>query len=487
MGTILGQSGRIGRGFYFGWRSANLLLFCEVKAALLALLIACGCWNSAQASDLPERVERPLTAHGFASIHYPPEFDPEKSYSVLYWFHGTGGRPNPGIGNGHEKLISVGMSYLKRDPERKENTGTAHWNECLAVRKELESEGLKLDRNIVAGMSKGGWMSFYVAAEPRESLHAVGIFAAGKDPNMKSTKSLKGRNLSVLIGTGETDPNYPQAQLAVKVLKEAGAQVFYEEWLGEGHTYHRGGRVRHWLDVESRRSDPAELLKFCAAGISAELAKAEAWKDEKDRYVALRILIGDPRLPEADSASRKRLKEAGMELATDASVKDWKTSLARLRTLVGEEAKFFARRDFDVGKIGELVAAYRKLVEELKHPDLAARAAYGHFRTKKMLTIYTAQMEARKNPEYQELWKEWVQLQTIYGETEGQPGPDVMKRLNEVGARLGELRHESSMSAFRNEEWGDGSSNMAPEIRAAIEAGEKASEKKPKAFSGIAF
>ena len=132
--------------------------------------------------------------------------------------------------------MTAGMSYLKRDQVPPGKYGAAHWEECLAVRAELEAQGLKLDRNVVAGMSKGGWMGFYIAAEPRDGLHAVGIFAAGKDPNLKSVPSLKGRGLSVLVRTGETDPNFPQAQLAVQVLKKTKTTMFYQEWLGESHT-----------------------------------------------------------------------------------------------------------------------------------------------------------------------------------------------------------------------------------------------------------
>ena len=448
----------------------------------LLLLLVQGVAGAAQV----EKVERPKTEHGFVTVHLPAQFDPEQSYSVLYWFHGTGGRPNPGIGLGHERLVTVGMSYLKRDQVPPENYGGAHWEECLALRAELEARGLKLERNLVAGMSKGGWMSFYIAAKPREQLHAAGIFAAGKDPNLGAVPSLEGRGLSVLVGTGETDPNFPQAQLAVRSLREAGAQVFYEEWLGEGHTYHRDGRVRNWLDVETRRDDPERLVAFCDAEVGAEMAAIMAIGPGKDRYVALRKLAGDPRLRAASESWRERVRVAGKELSEDEGVRDWLAELAELRGLVGREATFFARRDFDVSKLGKLVEAYDRMLADSRHPDLAARAAYARRRAAKMLAIYTEQMKAREDPEYRALMDEYGKLQARYAEAKGKPGDEVMGKLKEVGARLGELRHQASMGAFRKVERGGGLMAGEPEaVGEAIEAG--ANLQGPAAFGGIGF
>jgi len=434
-----------------------------------------------------EKLPRPATEKGFVTLHYPRGFDPAKSYSVLYWFHGTGGRPNAGIGAGHEQLVTVGMSYLKRENIEPGGYGAAHWSECQAVRGELEARGLKLDRNIVAGMSKGGWMGFYIGAEPREGLHAVAIFAAGKDPNSQARPSLQGPGLSVLIGSGETDPNFPQAQLALQVFKAAGARVSYEEWLGEGHTYHRRGRVRDWLDVELRRSDAPGLRAFCARAIAAELAEAEAWEDPVDRYVALRLLAGDPRLGEAGDVWRKRIRESGTALATDPVVNDWLTQLNLLRALVRREVAFFDRRDFEVPALENLVKAYAKLQGETTDVCLAARAAHGRVRAGKMLAIYSEQLKAREDPHYRALMEEYVRLQTRYGEARGEPGDEVMEQLQELGARLAELRHKASMGAFRESEWGDGGQAIPAEVTGAIEVDAAARSHRPAAFSGLGF
>ena len=449
--------------------------------ALLLLLLSLGTAAPAEF----EKIERPRTEHGYVSVYYPEGFDKEKRHSVLYWFHGTGERPNPGIGLGHDRFVTVGMSYLKQENVPPGKYGEAHWQECRNVRAELESRGLKLERNVVAGMSKGGWMAFYIAEKVRDGLDAVAIFAAGKDPNMKSVESWEGRGMSVLVGTGETDPNFPQAQLAVQVFKAAGARVTYEEWLGEGHTYRRGGRVRHWLDVEARRSDPAELKAFCVRAVAEELRAAQAWEGAKDRYVALRLLVGDPRLRGAGEHWRKQVADAGRKLAAESDVKDWLAKYNQLRALVKREVAFFDSRDFDVSKLEKLVAAYRRLLDEAGHADLAARAAHGHRRAAKMRALYEVQMEARKDPEFRELMEEYTKLQRQYAEAQGNPAEDVTRRLKEVGARLSKLRAEVSLSAFRDAERGGAFDDEPKGVPAAIAA--RAELDTPGAFGGIGF
>ena len=129
------------------------------------------------------------------------------------------------------------------------------------MRKRLEDSGLKLRRDVVAGMSKGGWAGFYLGAEVPDGPDAIAIFAAGKDPRYKAAPPMP-KTLSVLVGTGETDPNYPQAQLAVGYFRQGGASVSYEEWLGHGHTYMASPKVVDWLHVESLKDRTAELSAY---------------------------------------------------------------------------------------------------------------------------------------------------------------------------------------------------------------------------------
>jgi hypothetical protein len=202
----------------------------------------------------------------------------------------------------------------------------------------------------------------------------------------------------------------------------------------------------------------------------------------------MRLLAGDPRLREAGDYWRKRVREAGTELAADEALRAWLGGFRRLRELVGREVAFFERRDFKVPELEKLVAAYEGLLVDLGgQADLAVRAAYGRARAAKMLAIYSEQMRAREDPEYRALMEEYVKLQVKYGETNGDPGEQEMERLTQLGARLGELRHEASMGAFREAEAGSRAAVVpAPAgAKAAIETANR--DGAPAAFSGIGF
>ena len=409
---------------------------------------------SALHADPPTRYDRPNTEHSFVSLHYPKGFDPGKSYHVLYWFHGTGGQPNPGIARAHGSYIGIGMSYLKREHVPPGKYGAAHWDECQEVRKLLEQDGLKLRRDMVAGMSKGGWASFYLAAEVPDGPDAIAIFAAGKDPRYKKAPPMP-KALSVMVGTGETDPNYPQAQLAVGFFREGGAgRVTYEEWLGKGHTYMASPRVVDWLQVESLKDRPAELTAYATRQVARELKRCDETTGLQQRYLALRFLVTHPALPHASELLQQRVRDSGRAAGAEPELKGWLDAFNASRTLVAREAGFFNSQSFDVPKLDKLVGRFRTLTESAPGPGLAARAAHGTRRAQKMAEIYKAQKKAFETPEFKKLGARYRELQKLYADAKGEPGDEVMQELKEVGAKLGDLRHKASMGAFRDAEWG---------------------------------
>jgi hypothetical protein len=423
---------------------------------------------SSLCAQWPVRLDRPQTVHGFCSIHYPKDFDAAKAYHVLYWFHGTSGRPNPGIGRDHRSYISVGMSYRKREHVPPGEYGASHWVDCLAVRRELEEAGLNLRRNVVAGMSKGGWAGFYIGAERPEGPDAIAIFAAGKDPRWGEAEPLR-KSPAILVGTGETDPNYPQAQLAVEFFRQAGSQVNYEEWLGKGHTFAASPRVLAWLEVESLKDRPDELHRYATRHLQTEMARCEEISDPLDRYVALRFLLGHPTTPHAPEFLHEQLLEAGRAAGKAPEITQWLDAHKQLQALVTREAHFFDSRSFDVEQLGQLVERFRALTESAPDPSLAARAAYGARRAKKMHAIYHAQQKAKARPEYVAMRSRYTELQRLYSDADGNPGDAVLAELNEVGAKLSDLRFDSSMKAFTDEEWGNEPEPDA-QLDAAIDA-----------------
>lgn len=146
----------------------------KMISSLLAALVVTLTWGHARIL-LPEQIELSHTIHGFCSVHYPEAFDPGEAYHLLFWFHGTNGRPNPGIGSAHGRYISIGMSHRKRESVEPGRYGSMHSEDCLTIRSKLEKAGLRLRRNVVAGMSKGGWTAFYIARNEPSGPHAIAI------------------------------------------------------------------------------------------------------------------------------------------------------------------------------------------------------------------------------------------------------------------------------------------------------------------------
>ncbi|MEM7386424.1 MAG: hypothetical protein AAF514_15900 [Verrucomicrobiota bacterium] len=170
-----------------------------------------------------EQLSFPETRHGHLTVTWPEESE-EKPWPILYWFHGTNGRPNPGLGQRLAHYVIIGMSYLKADEYEPGTYGKSHWELCLRARRELEERGHVFGRNLVSGFSKGGWMSFYIGSEAHEDLHGVAIFGGGRDPNARTPSDFKHRDFAVLVGTGETDANFPNAQMAWRYFRKAGVE-----------------------------------------------------------------------------------------------------------------------------------------------------------------------------------------------------------------------------------------------------------------------
>jgi len=216
-------------------------------------------------ADLPTRFDLPGTVHEYATLDVAKQLDLSKPHPVLIWFHGTGGRPNSGLGKHHRQYVSVGMSYALADRILVNNAGfgTAQWELCEQALATVQKLGITPSRVVVAGMSKGGWTAFHAGTTVPDGPDAIAIFAAGKDAQVQKAHAPIPPTLAVLIGTGETDPNYPRSQLAVNFFKEAGARVSYEEWLGHGHTWRNTRRVAQWMEVEAIHGNFDELESLC--------------------------------------------------------------------------------------------------------------------------------------------------------------------------------------------------------------------------------
>lgn len=113
-----------------------------------------------------------------------------------------------------------------------------------------------------------------------------------------------------------------------------------------------------------------------------------------------------------------------------------------------KEARFFDSRAFEIGPLETLSKQYRSLCQPISNLALAARAAHAVRKVAKLRAIYQAQLAATKDPEYERLRKRYSEFQKIYTKSNGKPGPEILAELRKTGAKLSDVRFESSMGAF---------------------------------------
>ncbi|MDX1679369.1 MAG: hypothetical protein R3242_01450 [Akkermansiaceae bacterium] len=413
-----------------------------------------------------ERLALPNSEQGYAVVSVGEDVDLDSPSPLLFWFHGTGGNPNIGIAGARSNWIAVGMSYpRKEDRNSGADYGQQLWDLCTQVQAQLDKRGWKFSTRVVGGMSRGGWASFHVGATAKDGPDGIVIFAAGKDPGYPLPPVKRKQPSSVLIGAGETDPNYPHAQLACSFFNKAGAQVTYEEWLGHGHTYGASPRVLAWLDVQAAKRDET-FSKACDQFLLDELAACKT--DSFANYLRLRHLIRDPRFPHAQEKHRELVRSRGMSFSKNAELSQSIEELGFLQKLVAREAEFFDDRQFDVSLIADLQTRFTKLAKQSKDPGIRARAAYGALRAQKMHRIYSEQEKVYKSDAFQQKMHQLATLQEQYQQADPNTKPTLLAEIQKHRKEIADIKFKTSMGAFRNAEWIN-PDEVPNELKAAIE------------------
>lgn len=200
-------------------------------------------------------------------LYLPQDYNDINSVPVIFNYHGQGGHPNVDFFRhvtGSKGFIIVGMSYAD-EPQAPVSRGR-HTNYIRGevrrlgkLKRYLERDlHLKMDdrKLIIAGISKGGWMTNDLFEyRPRPWAGAV-ILAAGRRATLESSSSKKFKGKSVYIGAGEKDPNLRAAQRARDFLRKAGADVTFEMYEGLGHNVKPDSTVlRQWLSDRTKTTD----------------------------------------------------------------------------------------------------------------------------------------------------------------------------------------------------------------------------------------
>lgn len=434
-----------------------------------------------------EKIAFSDTQHDYVTVSYPKNFDANKTYHINFWYHGTSGKPTSGIEDSLDSYIGVGMSYLDKDKVPPSGYATEHWKSCREVEKNFtKRRQVKVSRRVVSGVSKGGWMAYYMSLEPLEGLHGTGIIAAGMHQGGVPPIKSKLDHLAVLVGTGETDSNYPHAQMAVDFFKKCKIHSFcYEEWLEEGHVSIASPRVLEWLRVQGMRGGPKNvLIEYAEKVVQQKLEKIMKLEDNKQQYIAVRHLLFAPTTKYVSANTKGVIKKLGKELTAEGDLKNWMEALNKFRVMTQRETKFYHDGRKEPELLGEFVKGYQKLALDSKYPGIARRAAYAYMRNLKNHTIEVIKEEHLQTTEYPRLKVQFDALNKKVS-TSRKPVQADIDRRQELYNEIRTLALDAGMKGFYDVEWHD---KVKPDAKVenVIESG-RASKSAVEIYSGHGF
>jgi dienelactone hydrolase len=276
----------------------------------------------------------------YIRISVPAAATENRPLPILFWFHGTGGQPSIIFGHGHQygrvknegrygldevyrakftyirdHLIVVGMSYPKRDAGAAPFPIERIWESCRQVRDWLDPQvSVDKSRCYMGGFSRGGNNSFLTSIRPPPDLAGIAMFAGGVPSGFRFDPDKRyPRPFHVLLGLGEWDSNFWAGHIAHRFFQSRGATVTYDEWLNHGHgSIELSRRVLDWFELRLREKEPSYRVEVTRA-LLEEYAEVESSLQGWQRFLALREMLGDPRLSIADPRMRLRI-QSGMRV-----------------------------------------------------------------------------------------------------------------------------------------------------------------------------
>lgn len=427
------------------------------------------------------------TRENYVLVSYPQNFDINKTYNVNFWFPGTSGKPGAGIEDQNDSYIGIGLSYLEKDKIPKGGYATAHWELCRNIEKAVvKRTKLKLNRRILSGVSKGGWLAFFSTFYPPNELHGVAIIAAGQLRGDELPIERNAEHLAVFVGTGETDSNYPHAQMSIAFFRKSKiASLCYEEWLREGHVSMISPRVNEWLDVQAKRGESSKSLSdYCGKVIGEKFAKIKTLEDVRSQYIALRHLMRSPCMKYTPKEISNEVKSFGRDVSKSEDLQPWLKEFEKFRGIVSKETEKLRNRGTGVVNNAVFVEAYKKITLETKYPDIAHRAVYAYLRTLKNHTINTLRKKYLAETNHAELSKKFhdfqIQLHNSSVVTQEQ-----MNKLESMGAEVNDMGGDASMKAFYDVEWHN-KFEIDPKMQKMLDQSQK--NKMPQEiYSGLGF
>ena len=254
-------------------------------------------------------------------VYVPVDYTDKRAFPVIFYYHGLGGSATTAMfrlitkGQG---FIIVGMNYATYAYYRKLRLSpTATGPEKLYFKEVLTmvSDRLNIatDYIFMGGYSQGGYSTTVLGEQLLDQLAGRLVLGAGRrdmDVNPPPRELIRGH--PVFFGVGELDdPHYPRAKRAAQFYRNLGADVTFEGWPNETHSFSmevfKYTKIREWLIAYGPTKQ-------------AESGFAAAQAAEKDKRLGEAFRLYDQTagiLPDTELC--RLAKEAAGRLATQAN------------------------------------------------------------------------------------------------------------------------------------------------------------------------
>ena len=282
-------------------------------------------------------------------VYVPKNYDAGVAAPVIFFYHGTNGRPNFGAlleHTGGRDFVLVGMTYLKRgNLDGSEANLRAELDQLFAVRDKL-GERLNLDgrRVYIAGFSKGGWLASMVGEFGIGRLRGALIMGAGttaRAPDLRpeAAKRRPAGSYPVYVGVGQWDGNYMMGVRSIRHFSEIGCEVTFDPFPGIAHGMaERSEYLAQWLAVEAAGQD-LDAVEKKAAGWwmrrRAQVGKLGAL----ERYLLVKQVMRAPYYGLLGEAARGEIEGMLAGLRADAGLAGELEAEAKFLAVLGEEVK----------------------------------------------------------------------------------------------------------------------------------------------------
>ncbi len=329
-------------------------------------------------------------------VTLPDDYDPAKKYPAVFYYHGTGGKPDTSLMRSHvdgREWIVVGMTYYQQGkftytPESLEKEITL----LLSVMRNLaEKRGLDQKRCYVAGFSKGGWITdLLLQAEP--SLAGGVILGAGHlykaKPSGRAasrTRTQKPAGKPVFIGVGRLDGNFPFGLRAVVYHRSRGAQTTFESWQRLAHSFPKDGStaLQQWFSMRAHPS--AKLNPVAKKEMESELDDALKLGNY-DQWMRLRQLKDYPYSQLLGDEWKRNLGDKIAALESVAPVKIEAGFLSRHRKLLLREIK-----ESTVLGMAKINIGFQDLIQKAPNAKQAELARHDHQRVQQLYLQFKEQ------------------------------------------------------------------------------------------------